>query len=60
MEDEISATKAEFSATDGRRVFLDQDKQTVYKLYDKKFSEDPSASNQALKQHGGDYLHTYG
>ena len=41
----------------GRRVFLDQDKQTVYKLYDNILSEDPSASNQALKQLGGDYLH---
>ena len=41
----------------GRRVFLDQDKQTVYKLNDNKFSENPSASNQALKQLGGDYLH---
>ena len=41
----------------GRRVFLDKDKQTVYKLYDNQLSEDPSASNQALKQLGGDYLH---
>jgi hypothetical protein len=41
----------------GRRVFLDKDKQTVYKLYDNELSEDPSASNQALKQLGGDYLH---
>jgi serine/threonine protein kinase len=39
----------------GRRVFLD--KQTVYKLYDTDFSEDPSSTLEALKHLPSDYLH---
>ena len=41
----------------GRRVFLDNQTQTVYKLYDKNFSEDSFAISEALTLLRSDYLH---
>ena len=41
----------------GRRVFLDNQTRTVYKLYDTNFSEDPFATSESLTQLRSDYLH---